>query len=315
MRPIMICGAAALLAGVSAAPLPHWRTGALADRHTSSRFYFSGDGYLDISHGHFEERLAVRYRRPDGSYDPEAVAAVRRFFRARQDAPVGDVSLRLIELIDFVQDRFRPTKMILISGYRSPEFNDDLRSNGARAAKASLHTEGGAADIRFVGLDSRRLWRMLRTLKTGGVGLYQQENFLHLDIGPPRFWEPQTSRVDENLSAGNARVFARTDFDRYALLDGALVQLYSVTELPLRIGRHARLGSQPVEIEPADDTLALDEDCWVIERAADAYRFRVKAGAGPLSTPRRLPLTLATCLPRIAATPPEVQSNPIERLP
>jgi len=37
---------------------------------------------------------------------------------------------------------------------------------------------------------------------------------VHVDVGKPRFWEAATSRADEDLSGGNARVFARTDFDR-----------------------------------------------------------------------------------------------------
>jgi hypothetical protein len=81
-------------------------------------------------------------------------------------------------------------------------------------AQASLHTEAMAADIMFVGLDMARLWQQLRRLGTGGVGYYRQNKFLHVDTGPPRFWEAATSRVQENLSADNARVFLRTDFDK-----------------------------------------------------------------------------------------------------
>ncbi len=289
------------------------RTGALAHGLTS-RFYFSGDGVLEMEHGHFNERLVVRYRDAEGRYDPEALAQIRRFFRAREDAPVGDVSLRLIELIDFVQDRYQPKRMILISGYRSPELNEALRSAGVRAAKSSLHMDGAAADVRFVGVDQRRLWHALRKLGTGGVGLYQKEGFLHLDIGKARFWEPQTSRVEENLSAGNARIFARTDFDRYGTLDGAMIQLHGVTELPIRVNRHAHLGTTAIEIEPTDESLHLEDDCWVIENPASAYRLRVKNGAAPLPPKGRFPLKLTTCFPRIAATPSEIESNPIERL-
>ena len=126
------------------------------------------------------------------------------------------MSLRLIELLDYVEDRYHPKRLTLVSGYRSPEFNRALRANGRRVAQASLHTEGMAADVQPAGLKLRPLWNALRAEQLGGVGLYAGEGFLHLDTGRARFWEAATSGVDQNLAKENARLFARTDFDRYA---------------------------------------------------------------------------------------------------
>ena len=39
-------------------------------------------------------------------------------------------------------------------------------------------------------------------------GYYAKQGFMHVDVGKPRFWEATTSRTDEDLSGGNARVFA-----------------------------------------------------------------------------------------------------------
>src|SRR5262249_52660761 len=153
----------------------------------------SGDGELVLRDAHSDERLAVRYRDDDGRYDPEALARIDRFFRSRSDGAVGSMSLRLIEMIDFVDDRYHPAQLSLISGYRSPEYNQALRDRGARAARASLHTEGLAADLAPSGLDLPRLWKQLRDLEIGGVGLYRKDGFIHLDTGRPRFWEPATS--------------------------------------------------------------------------------------------------------------------------
>jgi uncharacterized protein YcbK (DUF882 family) len=216
----------------------------------SSRFFFSGDGGLDLHNAHFDEHLSVRYRDAGGQYDALALAQIERLFRSRSDGASAPVSLRLIELIDFVQDRWRPTRLTLVSGYRSPELNQALRAAGNRVAQSSLHTEGLAADLQPAGVDLQRLWRELRGLEVGGVGLYRKEGFLHIDTGRPRFWEPATSGTEKNLSADNARLLARTDFDRYADLDGAVIRLHAVTALPIRIERTARIGDQPLTLVP-----------------------------------------------------------------
>jgi uncharacterized protein YcbK (DUF882 family) len=277
-----------------------------------SRFFFSGGGTIALDHAYFPEHLSVRFRDSDGRYDPGAIARIRHFFRSRSDGREGEVSLRLIELVDYIQDRYHPKKMVLVSGYRSPEFNGDLRAAGRRVARASLHTEGLAADLKLVGLDLRPVWTSLRGLRTGGAGLYAEEGFLHVDTGIPRFWEAATSGVDKDLSAGNARLFARTEFDRYADLAGAIVDIHGVTAFPLRIARTAHLGDLALALEPVSADAESDGDCWVITGPAARYAFRV---SGPVAAPAagiRQPLHLATCTPRVGATPAQFDSNPIE---
>lgn len=277
-----------------------------------NRFFFSGDGELDLYNAHFDEHLSVRYRDADGRYDPQAQAAIERFFRSRNDGASAPISLRLIELIDFVQDRYRPTRLTLVSGYRSPAFNQALRAGGRRVAAVSLHTEGLAADLQPAGIDLRRLWLELRQLEVGGVGLYAADGFLHLDTGQPRFWEAATSGVEKNRSADNARLFARTDFDRYADLKGAVIRLHAVTALPIRVRRTARIANQSMTIAPLGSGIALDGDCYVINQRAELYAFTVTTASAPPA--QRSPIRLSTCAPRVGATPKEIVTNPIERL-
>lgn len=276
-----------------------------------SRFFFSGDGVIRLAHGHFDERIEAPYRNRDGTYDPKAIARLQHFFRSRDNGESGDVSLRLIELIDYVEDRHRPSQVILLSGYRSPELNEELRANGARAAKSSLHNEGIAADLAFRGLDLRELWLRLREKKVGGVGYYRKEGFLHLDTGRPRFWEPQTSRVEENLSHGNARLFARTDFDRYATLEGAVITLHSLTLRPLSIAPEARVGGATLHLEPVSDRVGVVDGCYRVSEPERAYRFRVvRVSSEPEKRPSSI--RLRTCPPRHEATPEEIETNPVE---
>ena len=278
----------------------------------ASRFYFSGDGTLRMSNAHFDETLVVTYRAADGRYDPEALARIARFFRSRTDGESGPVSLRLVELLDHVEDHYRPKRMTLVSGYRSPEMNKSLRGAGRKVAQASLHTEGMAADVQLAGLDLRRLWNALRDAKVGGVGLYKADGFLHLDTGAPRFWEAATSKVDQNLSKENARLFARTDFDRYASLEGAVISLHSVTALPIAVRAVARLGDVELALTPGDPAVRANGDCWVFDEPAARYELTVSTAAPPPVD--RAPIVLTTCAPRIGATPAEVRSNSVERL-
>lgn len=308
------CGCAAALLGVLAMPL---------DAEVRPRFFFAGDGHLVLRHAYFNTALDVRYRHRDGSYDPAALAQIEHFFRSREDGRAAPVALRLVELLAYVQSHYHPRQMILLSGFRSPEFNADLRNAGRAAAQASLHTEAMAADIMFAGLDMGRLWRQLRDLGVGGVGYYRQNKFLHIDTGPARFWEASTSRVRENLSADNARIFLRTDFDRYQHLEGAVCNLYSVTAFPVLVSARAALvgpsGIRGVTLQPVNGAAANPDGCFAVQPGPETHAFRVRAidaasntSAGPLAPAH---VVLSTCEPRPGKTAVEIESNRIELSP
>jgi hypothetical protein len=125
-----------------------------------------------------------------------------------------------------------------------------------------------------------------------------------VDTGPSRFWDEQSSRVDENLSAGNARLFARTDFDRYAVGDTIRVRLHSLTIPPVRVAYEARFekAGVPVEIsEPTPDATGCIE--------ADARTVLVLPARQAIA---RDVLTLALCEPRPERTPVTVSTNAID---
>ncbi|MFI5395279.1 MAG: YcbK family protein [Candidatus Binatia bacterium] len=286
----------------------------------TARFFFAGNGHLALRHAYFNTTLDVRYRYRDETYDPAALAQIAHFFRSREDGREAPVPLRLIELLAYVQEHYHPRRMVLLSGFRSPEFNADLRTAGGAVAQASLHTEAMAADITFVGLDMARLWRQLRDLRAGGVGYYRQNKFLHIDTGPPRFWEATTSRVQENLSADNARVFLRTDFDRYPRLEGATCGLHSLTAFPVFVAARAMLvgpsGSRTIALEPTGGGAANENGCFAVQPAQDTHEFRVTAVA-PASdkngdSASASHIVLSTCAPRIGKTPVQIESNRIE---
>jgi uncharacterized protein YcbK (DUF882 family) len=297
-----------------------------AQSDPSLRFFLSGDGEIAIQNAHSGERLRARYRDPGGRYRPETLAEIDRLFRSRGDDARTHVSLRLIETIDYLQDTERPRALLLLSGYRSGEYNAALIARGGRAARASMHTEGLAADLRFAGVDQRALWLRVRELDCCGAGFYASGEFLHVDVGRPRFWEEGTSRVGENLSRGNARLIARTDFDRYGRLDGAVVGLHAVTLRPLRIARAATFlpdgpgaESGAVSLRLASDGAAPagDDDCLDFPAAKDPPPIvltvaETSAGGARPAAATRGRIVLRTCAPQLESTPAEIATNPIE---
>src|SRR5207247_9821621 len=128
-----------------------------------------------------------------------------------------------------VQKTSRGRPLTLMSGYRSPDYNEGLRAKGMRAAGGSLHTEGLAADVAFPRTVLRPLWMKVRALDCCGAGYYAKEGFLHIDVGQPRFWEPSTSRVEENLSGGDAGVFGGRGVGRECEGDEIVVALHAMT--------------------------------------------------------------------------------------
>lgn len=277
---------------------------ALAAAVAEPRFFMTGDGTLGLESAHGAGRATVTYRRPDGTYDRDALAAVRRVMRS-SDGAEGDMSLRLVELLGWLYAERGKQTLTIQSGYRSPDYNEAIRAKGARAAGGSLHTEGLAADVALPAKELKPLWMRIRARECCGAGYYRTNGFLHLDVGRPRFWEPQTSKVEQNLSAGNALVFVRTEYDRYTAGEPVEVTLHAVTAPPIRIATEASLvdgSTRPVRVAGGV------ESGGCIEIAERGTHLRVD-GVPPTS---RGKLVFKTCTPRVERTPETLESNPIE---
>jgi uncharacterized protein YcbK (DUF882 family) len=76
----------------------------------------------------------------------------------------------------------------VISAYRSLATNEMLRSKSDGVAKHSQHLLGTAIDVRLTDLDTAKLRDVALQLKRGGVGYYQQSDFVHVDTGRVRQW-------------------------------------------------------------------------------------------------------------------------------
>jgi uncharacterized protein YcbK (DUF882 family) len=208
---------------------------AFAEGPTLRRFFYSGDGRLQLASRKNPSTFAGVYRRSDGGYDPQALRAIHRVFDAPFDADKPNLSLRLIEFLDYLQDRLRPGARITItSGYRSPAYNRRVRQGGGLAAKASLHQYGMAADFIMEAVPSRRVWETVKTLGFGGAGYYQGET-VHVDVGPARFWDQRTSGVGTGISDDNQLIGLVADYDIYPPESFVRMRFIRMTAFPIGV--------------------------------------------------------------------------------
>ncbi|MBD8614844.1 MULTISPECIES: YcbK family protein [Pseudomonas] len=91
----------------------------------------------------------------------------------------------LFQIQMWVRLEGRNSEMQVLSGYRTPEHNFRLEG----AAKQSLHMQGKACDIHMPAVDTKLLAAMSMMIAAGGVGIYQDKGFIHVDTGRIRTWK------------------------------------------------------------------------------------------------------------------------------
>jgi uncharacterized protein YcbK (DUF882 family) len=199
------------------------------------RYFYSGDGKIRLTSEKNDTSFRGAYRKGPGNYDKAAVTEICRVFDAPCDPPRIGLSLRLIEFIDYLEDRLNSgAEITIISGYRDPEYNTMLREKGNLAAKASLHQYGMAADLKIQGVKAETLWHYVRDLKFGGAGYYHGD-VVHIDVGPARFWDETTSGVGTGISDGNKLIGIITDYDVYRPGMTVTLRFIRMTAFPIRV--------------------------------------------------------------------------------
>jgi uncharacterized protein YcbK (DUF882 family) len=125
----------------------------------------------------------------DGDYVPNALNNINHIMRDIRTNDVKPIDTHLLDLIFSMSIKLKPEAPFrVISGYRSQKTNTLLRKRGNGAAKKSYHIKGQAVDIRLPGYRTSVLRRSAYELKKGGVGYYPKRRFVHIDVGPVRYW-------------------------------------------------------------------------------------------------------------------------------
>jgi uncharacterized protein YcbK (DUF882 family) len=131
----------------------------------------------------------------NGRYLQKALSDINHIMRDRRTGEIKQINTRLLDLLYSIGTELKTQKPFhIISGYRSSRTNALLRKRGKGAAKKSLHIQGQAADIRLPGCRLSSLRRVAFNLKGGGVGYYPRDRFIHIDVGPIRYWSGRRTK-------------------------------------------------------------------------------------------------------------------------
>lgn len=126
---------------------------------------------------------------PTEGYISESIREISILMRDRRNDKVKTIDKATLDIVAAVQHILKPgVPTEMISGYRSPETNQQLRRNSRGVAKESYHVKAMAVDIRMPDRGRNQLEAAAKRLRTGGVGRYRRNNFTHLDSGPVRSW-------------------------------------------------------------------------------------------------------------------------------
>ncbi|MGZ4955107.1 MAG: YcbK family protein [Methylobacter sp.] len=143
---------------------------------------------LAFHNTHTGDQLALTYFE-QGRYIKDALHEINHLFRDYHDGTVHPIDPALLDQLYDLKHALEVRKPFhIVSGYRSPATNADLRKHSDGVAKNSLHMEGRAIDIRIEGLDTRRIRNAALAMQRGGVGYYGKSDFVHLDTGSVRAW-------------------------------------------------------------------------------------------------------------------------------
>jgi uncharacterized protein YcbK (DUF882 family) len=138
---------------------------------------------------HTNERLEPEFFRGN-DYVPESFAAIELFLRDFRNGEQHAIDPKLMDYLYDVAAHIGVDPVFsVISGYRSPQTNAQLRERSSGVARHSLHLEGRAIDVRLAGVDCAALAGRALDMTRGGVGYYRQSDFVHLDTGAFRTWK------------------------------------------------------------------------------------------------------------------------------
>ncbi len=149
---------------------------------------FTNHKTLALEHNHTGETLKLTYYE-QGRYVRGALQEISYFLRDYHNDAVHSVDPALLDQLYDVKLLLGKNKPFhIVSGYRSPQTNANLRRHSHGVARQSLHMEGRAVDIRIEGVSAKTIRDAALSLYRGGVGYYPNSNFVHLDTGDVRAW-------------------------------------------------------------------------------------------------------------------------------
>ena len=152
------------------------------------RGLFPVEKKLSLYNIHTGESLdRVYYSRGESLRD--SLSEINNIMRDHRSGEIQTIDTELLDTLYLLSQRMKSQKAFhIISAYRSPETNNMLRKSSSGVAKKSMHMYGKAVDVRLPCSNLEELRDAALQLKRGGVGYYPGSDFVHLDVGPFRYW-------------------------------------------------------------------------------------------------------------------------------
>jgi hypothetical protein len=135
---------------------------------------------VNLYNEHTHEWLAIDPARPPPVLD--------RFLRDHFTNKSTTMDPHLVGILLAAAASFHADVVDVVSGFRHPKYNLMLRKKGHQVARDSEHTHGNAVDFYIPHVTTPQLHAWAKAQKLGGVGLYMQSGFVHMDVGPIRYW-------------------------------------------------------------------------------------------------------------------------------
>lgn len=139
---------------------------------------------------HTGESVSVTYWE-HGDYLLDGLAEMYLLMRDHRENRIAPIDIKLLDQLHSIQTKLDSNReILLVSGYRSPESNNNLRNSekGSGVARRSLHMSGKAMDFRIPGLNLRHVHKATLASTIGGVGYYGRSGYIHMDTGRKRRW-------------------------------------------------------------------------------------------------------------------------------
>lgn len=149
---------------------------------------FPSSRSVDLENVHTGDKIKLTYFE-NGRYVRGALHEISYALRDYHNDIVYPIDPALIDQLHDLKNTLGMNKPFhIVSGYRSPSTNANLRRTNHKVARHSLHMEGRAIDIKIEGVRTKTIRDAALSLRSGGVGYYPYAHFVHLDTGDIRTW-------------------------------------------------------------------------------------------------------------------------------
>ncbi|WP_161600888.1 YcbK family protein [Teichococcus oryzae] len=115
--------------------------------------------------------------------DPVALAELSEVLADTRTGKVRSFDLNAVDIVWDMGRRQRFAELVVLSGYRTPETNRAVHGAGD-----SQHLRAAAMDLMIPAAKFEAFATTAVKFARGGVGLYPDQGFIHLDSGPARQW-------------------------------------------------------------------------------------------------------------------------------